>query len=149
VCIQVIMVGLVIAFPQMVMVYKDDPAKQGPKIELNLPAADANAPATDDKKADESADNSDLMKALGGQSSEAKDDAAKADAAKSEAAADEIMKSFGKQEPPAKADGKAESSPTKDKEKAEKANSKSAPAKGKTKEELAAEEIEKALRGGK
>jgi hypothetical protein len=140
VCIQVIMVGLVIAFPQMVMVYKDDPSKAAPKIEINIPSSEP--AASDDKKTDESAGNTDLMKALGGQSSEGKDDAAKSDAAKSETAADDIMKSFGKQEAPAKADDKAAPPPTK-----EKSEPKSAPAKAKTKEELAAEAIEKALRG--
>ena len=137
VCIQVIMVGLVIAFPQMVMVYKDDPSKQGPKIEIDLPGGDATAP--DEKKTDESAGNTDLMKALGGQSSEAKD----ADA-ESDAAAEDIMKSFGKPEAPAKTDGRAEAAPAKDKP-----EPKTIPSKAKTKEELAAEEIEKALRGGK
>ena len=137
VCIQVIMVGLVIAFPQMVMVYKDDPSKLAPKMEINIPSSDATVPASDDKKIDESAGNTDLMKALGGQSSEGKDDAAKSDAA-----ADDIMKSFGKQEIPTKADDKAAPPPAK-----EQLAPKSTPAKAKTKEELAAEAIEKALRG--
>ncbi|MEQ1518414.1 MAG: TRAP transporter large permease subunit, partial [Usitatibacteraceae bacterium] len=70
VCIQVIMVGLVIAFPQMVMVYKDDPSKSAPKIELNIPASDTPDPnAPEEKKTDEAAGNNDLMRALGGQSS--------------------------------------------------------------------------------
>jgi len=145
VCIQLIMVGLVIAFPQMVMVYKDDAPKPGEnKIELNLPSGDAaggpNAPASGDSKADDSAGNTDLMKALGGQSSESNDSAA----AKEEAADSDIMKAFGKQEAPAKADGKADAAAAKGK-----TDPKVAPPKGKTKEELATEEIEKALRGGK
>ena len=144
VIIQIIMVGLVIAFPQMVMVYKDDAPKSGQdKIEINLPAndapADPNAPVSEDKKTDDSAGNTDLMKALGGQSSESKDGASKEDTA-----ADDIMKSFGKQDAPTKSESKAEPTPAKGKP-----DSKAAVPKGKTKEELASEEIEKALRGGK
>ena len=140
VIIQLIMVGLVIAFPQMVMVYKSDAPNSAPgKIEFNMPASDA--PTVDGSKPDDAAGNTDLMKALGGQSSESKDSAT----SKEDAAADDIMKSFGgKQDAPAKGENKIEVAPDKGK-----VDSKTPPAKGKTKEELATEEIEKALRGGK
>ena len=142
VVIQLIMVGLVIAFPQMVMVYKDDAPKPGQnKIEMNLPTSDPNAPADTDKKADDTAGNTDLMKALGGQSSETKADTA----AKEDAAANDIMNAFGgKTDAPAKVDLKPDAKVDKGKP-----DVKTTPAKAKTKEELAAEEIEKALRGGK
>jgi TRAP-type mannitol/chloroaromatic compound transport system permease large subunit len=142
VIIQLIMVGLVIAFPQMVMVYKDDGPKPGQnKIELNLPAADPNAPAAGDKQSDDTAGNTDLMKALGGQSSESKEGTT----TKEDSTADDIMKSFGpKADAPAKSETKVEPAAA-----IGKTDSKAAPAKAKTKEELAAEEIEKALRGGK
>ena len=142
VIIQLIMVGLVIAFPQMVMVYKDDAPKPGQnKIEINLPPIDPSAPADSDKKADDTAGNTDLMKALGGQSSETKAEAT----AKEDAVADDIMKAFG---------GKNDAPPmpaVKSNAKADKAKPdvKATPAKVKTKEELAADEIEKALRAGK
>ena len=116
VCIQIIMVGLVIAFPQMVMVYKDDAPKAAPStIEFQAPS----------DKTDATDGNTDLMKALGGQSS---------DASKAEAANDDIMKSFAtKPETAAKTPPQVQpAKPT-----------------AKTKEELANEEIEKALRGGK
>ncbi len=142
VVIQLVMVGLVIAFPQMVMVYKDDTPKTDPaKIEINLPSggttADPTAPAADEKKTDEG-DNSDLMKALGGKS-----DSKPAEPSKEDAAADDIMKALGgKPDTPAKTDAKSDAAP------AAKDAAKPAP-KGKTKDELAAEEIEKALRGSK
>jgi hypothetical protein len=45
VVIQLIMVGLVIAFPQMVLVYKDDlPTVDPSKIEINIPGIDAAPP---------------------------------------------------------------------------------------------------------
>jgi tripartite ATP-independent transporter DctM subunit len=45
VVIQLIMVGLVIAFPQMVMVYKDDGPQVDPnKIEINIPGVESDAP---------------------------------------------------------------------------------------------------------
>jgi TRAP-type mannitol/chloroaromatic compound transport system permease large subunit len=48
VVIQLIMVTLVIAFPQMVMVYKDDAPKGDPtKIEINIPAQESGAPAVE------------------------------------------------------------------------------------------------------
>ena len=138
VLIQLLMVGLVIAFPQMVMVYKDDGSKADKgKIEITLPAADAPAAADDAKTEDNT--NSDIMKALGGKSEEKASEQAKEDAA-----ADDIMKAFGgKPDAPTKADAKVET-------KVEtKADGKSPPAKGKSKDEIAADEIEKALRGGK
>ena len=146
VIIQLIMVGLVITFPQMVMVYKDDAPKPGQnKLEIVLPpgdsGTDATAPNAQDAKETDAAGNDDLMKSLGGQSSEDKAGVQ----SKEDAAADDIMKAFGsKRETPAKTDPKTADPPTKGT-----ADSKTAPAKGKTKEELAAEEIEKALRGGK
>ena len=142
VIIQLIMVGLVIAFPQMVMVYKDDAPKPGQnKTEINLPSTDPNAPADIDKKADDTAGNTDLMKALGGQSSETRADTA----AREDAAANDIMKAFGnKTDAPPTADAKPDAKVDKSKP-----DVKATPAKAKTKEELAAEEIEKALRGGK
>ena len=144
VIIQLIMVGLVIAFPQMVMVYKDDAPKGQNNIEINLPSTDApvdpKAAVSADKKTEDADANTDLMKALGGKNSDAKDGVP----AKEGNADDDIMKAFGgKQEAPASADAKA-TSPAPGK-----SDPKPAPTKAKTKEELAAEEIEKALRGGK
>ena len=144
VIIQLIMVGLVIAFPQMVMVYKDDAPTGQNKIEINLPSTDApvdpKAAVSADKKTEDADANTDLMKALGGKNSEAKDGVP----AKEGTADDDIMKAFGgKQEAPASADAKA-TSPAPGK-----SDPKPASTKAKTKEELAAEEIEKALRGGK
>ena len=138
VLIQLLMVGLVIAFPQMVMVYKDDGNKVDKgKIEITLPAADAPA-ATDDAKTEDTS-NSDIMKALGGKSEDKAGEQAREDAA-----ADDIMKAFGgKADAPAKAESKSDA-------KAEnKAGGTSSPAKARSKDEIAAEEIEKALRGGK
>ena len=135
VIIQLIMVGLVIAFPQMVMVYKDDaPKSDGKKIEINLPAGDATveAPtaAAEEKKSEEESD--DIMKALGGKS-----DGKPAAKSKDDEAADDIMKALG---------GKPDAPDAKP---AGKPDAKAPPAKGKSKDALAAEEIEKALRGGK
>ena len=49
VCIQVIMVALVIAFPQMVLVYKADQPKVDPsKIEIQIPDIDMGAPPAGD-----------------------------------------------------------------------------------------------------
>jgi TRAP-type mannitol/chloroaromatic compound transport system permease large subunit len=48
VCIQIIMVALVILFPQMVMVYKSDaPLVDPSKIEINIPGPDQETPSTD------------------------------------------------------------------------------------------------------
>jgi TRAP-type mannitol/chloroaromatic compound transport system permease large subunit len=85
VVIQMIMVGLVIAFPQMVMVYKDDGPQVDPnKIEINIPGVESDAPppalepgaapkteeerqkqqdTTDQQNSDNA--NSDLLKQLG------------------------------------------------------------------------------------
>ena len=135
VIIQLIMVGLVIAFPQMVMVYKDDaPKSDGKKIEINLPASDApvEAPtaAAEEKKSAEESD--DIMKALGGKS-----DDKPAAKSKDDETADDIMKALG---------GKPDAPDAKS---AGKPDAKAPAAKGKSKDALAAEEIEKALRGGK
>ncbi|MBL8523593.1 MAG: TRAP transporter large permease subunit, partial [Betaproteobacteria bacterium] len=146
VVIQLVMVGLVIAFPQMVMVYKDDAPKADPtKIEINLPSGDVptdpSAPA-DGKKADEG-DNNDLMKALGG-----KGDDKPAEKSQEDAAADDIMKALGgKPDAPAKVEAKPEAKAD-GKDAKPKEGAKTTP-KAKTKDEIAAEEIEKALRGGK
>jgi TRAP-type mannitol/chloroaromatic compound transport system permease large subunit len=49
VIIQVIMIGLVIAFPQMVMVYKDDAAKVDPsKIQIDIPSGESSTPSVPD-----------------------------------------------------------------------------------------------------
>jgi GntP family gluconate:H+ symporter len=142
VLIQLLMVGLVITFPQMVMVYKDDPNKADKsKIEINLPVNEA--PTASDGAKSEEAGNSDIMKALGGKSDD-KNASKAGEQAKEDAAADDIMKAFGgKPDAPTKPDAKPGAKPE------EKLDGKSAPAKGKSKDELAAEEIEKALRGGK
>ena len=141
VLVQLLMVGLVIAFPQMVMVYKDDAPKTDQKqIEINLRPADAptgsGISAADEKKA-EDAGNADIMRALGGKS-----DDKSAEPSGEDAAADDLMKALGGK-PEArldpKPDIKADGTP----------GAKPAPAKSKSKNDLAAEAIEKALRGGK
>ena len=86
VVIQLIMVGLVIAFPQMVMVYKDDAPKSDPsKIELQIPATPSLEAPAFGQNTEEAQDNSDLMKALGG----------KADDAPPPDANDALMKALG------------------------------------------------------
>jgi TRAP-type mannitol/chloroaromatic compound transport system permease large subunit len=140
VIIQLIMVGLVIAFPQMVMVYKDEIKKTDPaKIEINVPAPESTTTEEEKQKA-EDAGNSDLMKSLGGKTGEP----VKTDEPKADAGNDDLMKALGGK-PDAKADsksdGKADAKP--------KPEEKSAPGKAKTADEKAAEEIEKALRSGK
>ncbi|MEO8103897.1 MAG: hypothetical protein ABI790_15345, partial [Betaproteobacteria bacterium] len=80
------------------------------------------------KKA-EDAGNDDIMKALGGKS-----DDKSVEPSKEDAAADDLMKALG-----GKSDAKPEA----------KTKGKPTPPSGKSKDELAAEEIEKALRGGK
>ncbi len=72
VIIQLVMVGLVIAFPQMVMVYKDDAARSG-QLPIDAAPLASETGAMEDKKNDDAADNADLMKALGGHSSESDD----------------------------------------------------------------------------
>ena len=135
VLIQLIMVGLVIAFPQMVLVYKDDqPKADGGKIETQLQSIVPAPSATEQIKSDD-ASNNDLMKSLGGQGTPA------VEAPKADAAADDLMKALGgaPAKPDTKPDGKSDP----------KADPKATPAKGKTAEQQAADEIEKALRGGK
>ena len=140
VVIQLVMVALVIAFPQMVMVYKDDAPKPEPaKIELNLPGSEPSAPAAPASTEGKS-DNNDLMKALGG-----KDDKSAAPDAEKKSdddSADDLMKALGgKAEAPKKAEPAV---PPKEEPKAG-----ATKPKAKTADELAREEIEKALRGGK
>ncbi len=143
VLIQLVMVGLVIAFPQMVMVYKDDVKLIDPaKLDYNLGPA---ATQAEQQKTDD-AGNTDLMKSLGGATP------AKPDAPKAEEPVDDIMKALGvpqsdketpietPRETPkeiVKAAGKTES----------KAYAKAPATKAKTLDEKAAEDIEKALKG--
>ena len=132
VLIQLIMVGLVIAFPQMVMVYKDDKPKiDGGKVETQLQSTlPAPTPAEVGKSDD--ANNNDLIKSLGGQATPA------AEAPSADTGADDLMKALGgtpAAPTPPKTPAKAEGKPT--------------PAKGKSADQQAADEIEKALRGGK
>ncbi len=138
VLIQLIMVGLVIAFPQMVMVYKNDQPKiDGGKIETQLQST-IPAPTTSEQNKTEDNSNNDLMKSLGGAGSAPAPEAPKADSG-----ADDLMKALGgapasaPAKPEAKTDGKADAKP----------DAKAAPAKGKTAEQKAAEDIEKALSG--
>ncbi len=91
VVVQLIMVGMVIAFPQMVMVYKDDAPKSDPsKIELQIPATPSIEPPASGQATEQADDNSDLMKALGGKT----DDATPA-AAVQQDANDDLMKALG------------------------------------------------------
>ncbi len=141
VIIQLIMVSLVIAFPQMVMVYKDEaPKVDSNRIEINLPAADGNAeppPLTEEEKKQEASSNDDIMKALGG-----KGDDKPAEPTKEEEAADDIMKALGgKPAPP------AATAPPAGKQPDAKAAAKVPAAPGKSRDQQAAEEIEKALKG--
>ncbi len=137
--LQLVLVALVIAFPRQVTMFLDEPVKldlNKVKIELEGDNPDPNmvkVPGTEDKK--DEAGNNDLMNALGGQS-----DAKSAEQSKDDATADDIMKALGSQpELPAKGDVKGFGE----------SGGKPPPAKGKSKEQLAAEEIDKALRGGK
>jgi hypothetical protein len=139
VAMQLVLVALVIAFPRQVTMFLDDPVKldiNKVRIELEGDNPDPNAinvPGSDDRKSD--AGNNALMKALGGKS-----DDKSAEPSREDAAADDIMKAFGgKASVPAIADTKPDGKP----------DGQAVPAKGKSKDELAAEEIEKALRGGK
>ena len=141
VIIQLIMVSLVIAFPQMVMVYKDEaPKVDSNRIEINLPAADGNAEPpllTEEEKKQEASSNDDIMKALGG-----KGDDKPAEPTKEEEAADDIMKALGgKPAPP------AATAPPAGKQPDAKAAAKVPAAPGKSRDQQAAEEIEKALKG--
>ncbi len=133
--LQLILVVLVIAFPKQVTMFLDEPVKLDlDKIQIQLEGdvADPNAvkvPGSEEKK--DEAGNTDLMKALGGQS-----DVKSSTPSNEQAATDDLMKALGgKPAAPAKADTGATVQP--------------ATTKGKSREELAAEEIEKALRGGK
>ncbi len=139
VIIQLIMVGLVIMFPEMVMVYKDDPNKaKVEKVEVVTPPAGVTLSESDLQKGEDQG-NDDLMKSLGGAPVSDKTSDPKPDAD-----ANDIMKSLGGKPdaPPAdKVDAKVDA-------KTDKA-SKDALPKAKTADEKAAEEIEKALRGGK
>lgn len=151
VLIQLVMVGLVISFPQMVMVYKDDVKKIEPgKIDYNL------GPAASDAEQQKSEDtgNTDLMKSLGGALPTVP---ATAEAPKSESSSDAIMKSLGGN---AASDNKPNDTPKdaskgilkadeKIEAKTDHGGTKLPPAKSKTADEKAADDIEKALRGGK
>ena len=103
VLIQLVMVGLVITFPQMVMVYKDDqPKVDGGKIESQLQSIVPAATPAEESKADD-ASNNDLMKSLGGQGAPA------APAPSKDSTNDDLMKALGgaTTPAPAKADSKA------------------------------------------
>jgi TRAP-type mannitol/chloroaromatic compound transport system permease large subunit len=148
VLIQLVMVGLVIAFPQMVMVYKDEVKKIDPsKIDYNLGPATTDA---DQQKADD-AGNVDLMKSLGGGAVPPK----ATEPPKTDAQSDDIMKALGGS-PASGADTKTESkvepkveSKPDVKSDAKASDPKAPTVKAKTPEEKAAEEIEKALRSNK
>ena len=136
--LQMILVVLVIAFPKQVTMFLDEPVKLDlDKIQIQLEGdvADPNSvkvPGSEDKK--DEGGNTDLMKALGGQS-----DVKSATPSNEQAATDDFMKALGgKPDTPAKADGKRDG-----------VAGKPATTKSKTREEVAAEEIEKALRGAK
>jgi TRAP-type mannitol/chloroaromatic compound transport system permease large subunit len=135
VCIQLVMVCLVIAFPQMVMIYKDEAPKIDPtKIQITTPpVVDSQSESQKQNAADQ--DNSDLMKSLGAPAAPAKPAEPQADSG-----ADDIMKALGSRPVTAPAEmPKGDAKP----------DTKTSPAKAKTDEEKAAEEIEKALRGNK
>jgi tripartite ATP-independent transporter DctM subunit len=94
VVIQCIMIGLVIVFPQMVMVYKSDKPLVDPNsIRIDIPTQDGIEPpaagSAEEVKA-EGAGNDDLMKSLGGKS-----DAPGAPEPKEESANDDLMKALG------------------------------------------------------
>ncbi len=144
VLIQLVMVSLVIAFPQMVMVYKDEVKKIDPsKIDYNLGPATSDA---DQQKADD-AGNVDLMKSLGGGAVPPK----AVEPPKTDAQSDDIMKALGGSSATStdsKTESKADAKP--DLKTDGKASDPKAPAmKKKTPEEKAVEEIEKALRSNK
>jgi tripartite ATP-independent transporter DctM subunit len=99
VIIQCIMIGLVIAFPQMVMVYKSDKPLVDPNsIRIDIPTNETVEPPAAGSAAEtkaEGAGNDDLMKSLGGKS-----DAPRAPEPKEESANDDLMKSLGAKPPP-------------------------------------------------
>ncbi|HEX9391819.1 MAG TPA: TRAP transporter large permease subunit [Usitatibacteraceae bacterium] len=137
VLIQLIMVGLVITFPQMVMVYKNDqPKVDGGKIETQLQSIMPPPSAGEQTKTEDNSNN-DLMQSLGGTGS------APADAPKADTGGADLMKALGGA--PAKPDAAAKPDIKAD----PKAGTKATPAKGKTAEQQAADDIEKALSGGK
>jgi hypothetical protein len=147
VALQLVLVALVIAFPKQVTMFLDEPVKLDlDKVKIELegdrnPEPVVPTPGGGATKAEE-ASNNDLMKALGGQS-----DSKSAEPA-TDSAADDIMKALGgKPDTPAKTESKAAGKPDSKEQKGKDAGKPAA--KGKTREELAAEEIEKALRGGK
>ena len=129
--LQLVLVALVIAFPKQVTMFLDEPVKLDlDKIKIELesdrnPDAAVPVPGSEETKSNEG--NNDIMNALGGKS-----DDASAEPTKEDSATNDIMKSLG-----GKVDAPSEPS------------DKAAPAKGKSKDDLAAEEIAKALRSGK
>ena len=129
--LQLVLVALVIAFPKQVTMFLDEPVKLDlDKIKIELesdrnPDAPVPVPGSEETKSNEG--NNDIMNALGGKS-----DDASAEPTKEDSATNDIMKSLG---------GKADA-PSKPSDKA-------APVKSKSKDDLAAEEIAKALRSGK
>jgi hypothetical protein len=132
------MVGLVIAFPQMVMVYKDEAKLIDPaKLDYNLSPAATEA----DQQKTEDAGNTDLMKSLGGATP------AKPDAPKPEEPVDDIMKALGGS--PSGKEAVKDVSKAEPKADAKPGDSKAPAIKAKTPDEKAAEDIEKALKGTK
>ncbi len=133
VALQLVLVALVIAFPKQVTMFLDEPVKLDlDKIKIELesdrnPDAPVPVPGSEEKKSDEG--NNDIMNALGGKS-----DDKSAESSKEDSATNDIMKALGGKTDPAS-----------------KPSDKTAPAKGRgmSKDDLAAEEIAKALRGGK
>ncbi len=89
VVVQLLMVGLVIAFPQMVMVYKTGEANNDPAALQLQRQLDQQFGVADTDNSNED-NNSDLMQRLGGKSTEI----VKERNAKAESAADDIMKSL-------------------------------------------------------
>ena len=129
--LQLVLVALVIAFPKQVTMFLDEPVKLDlDKIKIELesdrnPDAPVPVPGSEETKSNEG--NNDIMNALGGKS-----DDASAEPTKEDSATNDIMKSLG---------GKADAP--------SKPSNKAAPVKSKSKDDLAAEEIAKALRSGK
>ena len=136
--LQLILVVLVIAFPKQVTMFLDKPATLDlDKVQIRLESdnPDVNAikvPGGEDKT--DEAGNADLMKALGGQS-----DVKSIEPSKEAAAADELIK----------APGRIPGMPVKPVPRPETPADKPGTFKRKSREELASEEIEKALRSGK
>lgn len=148
VLIQLAMVGLVISFPQMVMVYKDEVKQIEPgKLDYNLEPAATDA----DQQKNEDAGNTDLMKSLGGAAPTAP---ATPEPLKTESPRDDIMKSLRGR---GTSDGRPVDTPRdapkadakKTNSKTDKGGAQSPPAEPKTADEKTANDIEKALRDGK